>query len=50
MNPNEIYFNDAKFMLLCSYESLVDNDFEVLDVQGKTIDINCLKFKKKKIK
>ena len=42
-NPNEMDFNDVKFMLLCSCESLVDSDFEVLDVQGKTIDINSLK-------
>ena len=41
---------DTEFEFMCSCESLCDTEFEILDLSGKTIDINSItEFKNKSV-
>ena len=49
-DPKDTDIEDAKFMFLCSCESLTDSEFEILDLSGKPIDIKSLtEFKNKTV-
>ena len=49
-SPQDMSLEDVKFMFMCSCESLCDTEFEILDLSGKTIDINSItEFKNKSV-
>lgn len=41
-DPSDTSLEDAKFMLLCSCESLVDGEFDILDSYAKEVNVNEL--------